>query len=59
MNRQDIIDYYQEQINKAESKLEISGLEYQCKQHLEAYDNGEDYKTYDSNDEAECFGCGS
>jgi hypothetical protein len=59
MNRQDILDHYQEQIDKAESKLEASGLQYQCKQHLTAFDNGQDYKTYDSDDEPECFMCGS
>lgn len=59
MNKQEIIDYYQNQINKAESKLEASALEFQCKQHLQAYENGEEYKTENDQGYFECFGCGS
>jgi hypothetical protein len=57
MNRQEIIDYYQRQINKAESKIEVAGLEYQCRQHLKAFDNGESYNMYTEGEEPDCVGC--
>ena len=58
-SKQEIIDYYQNEINKVDSKLEKSALEYQCKQHLEAYEKGEEYKMENDQGGFECFGCGS
>lgn len=56
-SKQEIIDYYQAEINKVESKLEKSALEYQCKQHLEAYEKGEEYKPFTEGEEPDCVGC--
>jgi hypothetical protein len=58
MTREQIIKIYQEQLEKAESALERSSINYEMKKHLEAYDNGKEYK---KNIEApiECFNCGS
>ena len=58
MTREQIIKIYQEQLERAESGLEKSSINYEMKKHLEAYDNGEEYK---KNIEApiECFNCGS
>ena len=58
MTREEIIKMYEEQLEKAENGLEKSSINYEMKKHLEAYENGEEYKT---NIEApiECIGCGS
>jgi len=58
MTREEIINYYEEQINKAENGIEKSSIKFEMKKHLEAYENGKEYKT---NIEApiECIGCGS
>jgi hypothetical protein len=58
MTREQIINYYEEQINKAENGIEKSSIKFEMKKHLEAYENGKEYKT---NIEApiECIGCGS
>ena len=58
MTREQIIKIYQEQLEKAESGLEKSSINYEMKKHLEAYDNGEDYKT-NIPEPITCIGCGS
>ena len=56
MTREQIIKIYQEQLEKAESGLEKSSINYEMKKHLEAYDNGEDYKT-NIPEPITCIGC--
>lgn len=58
MTKEQIINYYELQINKAENGIEKSSIKFEMKKHLEAYENGKEYKT---NIEApiECIGCGS
>jgi hypothetical protein len=58
MTREQIIKIYQEQLERAESGLEKSSINYEMKKHLEAYDNGEDYKT-NIPEPITCIGCGS
>ena len=58
MTREEIIKIYQEQLDKAENGLEKSSINYEMKKHLEAYDNGEDYKT-NIPEPITCIGCGS
>ena len=56
MTREQIIKIYQEQLERAESGLEKSSINYEMKKHLEAYDNGEDYKT-NIPEPITCIGC--
>jgi hypothetical protein len=58
MTREEIIKMYEEQLEKAENGLEKSSINYEMKKHLEAYENGEEYKT-DIEAPIECFNCGS
>ena len=58
MTKEQIINYYEEQINKAENGIEKSSIKFEMKKHLEAYENGEEYKT-DIEAPIECFNCGS
>jgi|DEB0MinimDraft_4_1074332.scaffolds.fasta_scaffold32732_2 hypothetical protein len=58
MTKEQIINYYELQINKAENGIEKSSIKFEMKKHLEAYENGEEYKT-DIEAPIECFNCGS
>lgn len=58
MTREQIINYYEEQINKAENGIEKSSIKFEMKKHLEAYENGKEYKTT-IEAPIECIGCGS
>jgi len=58
MTREQIINYYEEQINKAENGIEKSSIKFEMKKHLEAYENGEEYKVQ-IDKPIECIGCGS
>lgn len=58
MTKEQIINYYELQINKAENGIEKSSIKFEMKKHLEAYENGKEYKT-DIEAPIECIGCGS
>ncbi len=58
MTKEQIINYYEEQINKAENGIEKSSIKFEMKKHLEAYENGKEYKTT-IEAPIECIGCGS
>ena len=58
MTRDQIVEMYQAQIDKAESGLEKSSIKFEMKKHLEAYDNGKEYKVQ-LDAPIECIGCGS
>ena len=58
MTRDQIIKMYEDQINKAQNMIEKSSIKFEMKKHLEAYENGEEYKT-DIEAPIECFNCGS
>jgi len=58
MTKEQIINYYELQINKAENGIEKSSIKFEMKKHLEAYENGKEYKTT-IEAPIECIGCGS
>ncbi len=58
MHRKEIIENYEAQIENAETGLEKSSIKFEMKKHLEAYDNGEEYKVQ-IEAPIECIGCGS
>ena len=58
MTREQIIKMYEDQINKAQDMIEKSSIKFEMKKHLEAYENGKEYKTT-IEAPIECIGCGS
>jgi hypothetical protein len=44
MTKEQIINYYELQINKAENGIEKSSIKFEMKKHLEAYENGKNIK---------------
>ena len=58
MTRDQIIEMYEEQIKNAESNLEASSIKFEMKKHLEAFDNGYEYRIQ-VDEPITCIGCGS
>lgn len=59
MNRQQIIDHYQEQIKEAETDFERAMLERECQHKIKLFDQGINPDEDRKNNNIACVGCGS
>ena len=58
MTREQIVKMNEDQIANAENGLMASSIKFEMKKHLEAYDQGREYKVQ-IDAPIECIGCGS